>query len=112
MHQRTATKPKVHTQKPRAKAPEPQPRSVENPVRSAAITPTDASSTRLPKSLALLVGIGLGLVLVLVAAAYLPARPMGHPVFDRVLTHREDLLVAAVALAFGIFISLLVVAFR
>jgi hypothetical protein len=46
-----------------------------------------------------------------VAAAYLPVRPTGHPVFDRLLTHREDLMVAAVALSFGMLISLVVVAF-
>jgi hypothetical protein len=65
----------------------------------------------LPDSLGLLVVIGLGLVLIFVAAAYLPARAMGHPVFDRLLTHREDLLVAATALSFGMLISLVVVAF-
>jgi hypothetical protein len=110
-HQRAAAKPMVHTQKPGAKAPKPQPRRVENPLRSAVFEPTDASSTRLPNSLALLVGIGLGLVLIFVAAAHLPARAMGHPVFDRLLTHREDLMVAATALSFGMLISLIVVAF-
>jgi hypothetical protein len=106
-----AAKTKVQTQKPGAKAPKSQPRTVEKPVRSAAIAPTDASSTRLPNAVALLVCIGLVLVLVFVAAAYLPVRPMGHPVFDRLLTHREDLMVAAVALSFGMLISLVVVAF-
>jgi hypothetical protein len=110
-HQRAAAKPKVDNQKLGAKAPKPQSRRVENPVRSAAVAPTDASSTRFPNSLALLLGIGLGLLLVLVAAAYLPARNMGNPVFDRLLTHREDLLVAAAALGLGILIGLVLVTF-
>jgi hypothetical protein len=110
-HQHTAVKPKVHEHKPAAKTPKPQPRGVQNLVRSAAMAPTEASSTGFPNSLALLLGIGLGLLLVFVAAAYLPARAVGHPVFDRLLTHREDLLVAAAALGLGIVISLVLVTF-
>jgi hypothetical protein len=96
--------------KPPAKAHKRAPQAVQNVVRSAAVAPTGGSSSRFPDSLALLLGIGIGLLLLLVAAASLPVRAMGHPAFQQLVTHREDLLVAAAALGFGILIGLVVVA--
>jgi hypothetical protein len=74
------------------------------------VAPSGGSSTRFPDLLALLLVSGLGLLLILVAAACLPVQAMAYPVFDRLMTHREDLLVAAAALGFGILIGLAVVA--